>query len=194
MKKALNILFLVLVSSLAPAVAQDYGNQPQTDESQTRLDRDRIAVIGCLQQGTSPDTYVLTHAVPAKTGSVQREEGDQQQADRMADDRSRTEPDDRSTTAQDRDQADQPDQTGQEPNSPDPSELARTQDNYLLVPDSTVDLKDHIGHRVEITGEMVEPGSASDESQEPDSGRMSGDQNRPEIRVTSIRHIAKTCQ
>jgi len=100
-------------------------------------------------------------------------------------------------------------QTGSEPNTymlnnvsmsrnrsgSTPSEMARAETSYKLIPEGSVDLKDHVGHKVEVTGmlehaEMSMEHSTSGESSSSYSNKSS---EVPEIKVSSIRHISATC-
>ena len=55
-------------------------------------------------------------------------------------------------------------------------------------------LKDHVGHKVEITGKPITAKSASKAEKEPSSGEKSETESgHQHLRVTSMRHIAETC-
>ncbi len=67
-----------------------------------------------------------------------------------------------------------------------PSEMARAETSYKLIPEDSVDLKDHVGHKVEVTGTL--------ENQESSMEHSSPSANEtPELKVSSIRHISPTC-
>jgi hypothetical protein len=200
MEKTLFTLFMLLTGSLALAAAQSQ-NQPQTDESSNpssnQMSRDRVTVTGCLQRGTSPNTYVLNNATPST--SYNRSMNDENQNQARADvDQNQEQSDQGMNQNQSTNQQDQADQ-GQMP-----SAEARTENNYILIPDTSshVDLKSHIGHKVEITGKMMggESRNYTQQRSETATGQMSRSQssthmgNQPEIKVTSIRHIAEACQ
>jgi hypothetical protein len=190
MKRTLITVFMLLAGSLVAAA------QSQMDESnpssQGQMNRDRITVTGCLQQGTSPNTYVLNNATTTPSTSSNMNDENQNQA-RADIDQNQTEQG-----------MDQQNQTDQGYNQQMPSAEARAEDSYILIPDanSHVDLKSHIGHKVEITGKMMsgESKSYTQQRSETPNGQMSQSQssthmgNQPEIKVTSIRHIAETCQ
>jgi len=190
MRKTLITLFMLLAGSLTLAAATQSQDRPQTDEwsnpsSQSQMSPDRITIKGCLQRGTTPDTYVLNNATSNSSWNRWRSsEKDQEQTSAQGESR----PSDDDSRAMNRDENSQGD------NPRMPSAEARAENSYVLVPESeNVDLKSHIGHTVEITGEMTERRSADDESQEQ-AGSSSQTSNRPEIKVTSIRHISETCQ
>jgi len=73
-----------------------------------------------------------------------------------------------------------------------PNEMARTETSYKLIPEGNVNLKDHVGHKVEITGTPAKEESSMGTSTSS-SGEYSGTSSSPELKVSSIRHIAKTC-
>jgi len=179
MKKTLITMFMLLAGSLALTAASQSQDQPQMDNppAQGQMSQDHITVTGCLEQGTSPNTYVLNHAMRSNATSSYSGQNDQNM----------------DMPSNDQNQAMNP--SDQDNNSQMPTEEARTENNsYVLIPDtsSKVDLKSHIGHKVEITGEMMRDGSTTNEmSQSQSSTQTSG---QPEIRVMSIRHIAETCQ
>ena len=63
--------------------------------------------------------------------------------------------------------------------SESPNKMARSVTSYKLIPDRNVDLKDHIGHKVEVTGSLMH-------------GSYSETNETPEFRVSSIRHLSAT--
>jgi len=72
--------------------------------------------------------------------------------------------------------------------APSGSESAAS--TYRLVGDGKVSLKDHVGHKVEITGKMaghdvMKPGSTD---------TPSAAAKEPKINVTSLKHIAASCE
>jgi hypothetical protein len=76
-------------------------------------------------------------------------------------------------------------QSSQNKSGAKPSELAKTEPSYALIPEGKVDLKSHLGHKVEVTG-MIAESSKSNTSTE-----MTG---QAELKVSSIRHISSTCK
>ncbi len=198
MRKTLITMFMLLAGSLALTAAPQSQDQPQTDKqsspsAQSQTSRDHITVTGCLQQGTSPNTYILNHAMPSNATSSYGGQNEQNQAEN----------DQNMNMPSDQNQAmNTPEQNNQGYNSQMPSAEARTENNsYVLIPGSNVDLKSHIGHQVEITGKMM-GGKTTRSAQRSTSptGQMSQSQSttenagQPEIRVMSIRHLAETCQ
>lgn len=80
----------------------------------------------------------------------------------------------------------------------DPSELARTQTSYTLVPEGNVNLENMVGKKVEVTGKMIQSdygSSATDPSGRTSpshsSTEMSGE---PKFQVSSIRQIGQSCR
>ena len=127
----------------------------------------RVTVFGCLQQGMLLDTYMLTDASMG---------GDPLHG----------------LYGEERSDATLP--AGKEPV---PLRLAKAEDSYILVPESSVDLKSHIGQRVEITGKRVEPGSRGYELQNslsPGKSSAENPRSRPEIRVSSVWKVSGICQ
>ena len=92
---------------------------------------------------------------------------------------------------------------GKESSNQAPSEMARAESSYILVPENGVDLSKHVGHRVRVTG-TVEEGSSSSSgmtgsssSGQTSSNSMSSQSNQSNMArfdVKSIRHVSNTCQ
>lgn len=162
MKRSLMTLFLLLASSLALTAAQS-GQQSSSGQH----GRD-ITITGCLQQGSSPDSFMLSNAKSSEMS--QRGQYDPSQS--------------------------QPSAEGQT-ESGMPAEMARTENDYMLVPEGTVDLRSHIGKRVEITGEMMSPAESGTESgtTTPSTGRATrGMSAQPQVKVHTVREIAQSCE
>lgn len=83
-----------------------------------------------------------------------------------------------------------------------PSELARTQDSYQLVPEAQMDLKNYVGQRVEITGEIiqsadsrtVESTRSTTPSGQSSSGRTETISGRHHLKVASVKALGATCK
>lgn len=83
-----------------------------------------------------------------------------------------------------------------------PSELARGENTYTLIPDGRVDLRSHVGQRVEVTGKIMESTSRMNQSSRATtpSGQSSTMHSQtemtgqPQFRVSSIRQISDSCQ
>jgi len=100
-------------------------------------------------------------------------------------------------------------QTGSEPNtfilknvsmsrsrsSGTPREMAKTETAYVLIPEENVDLKSHVGHKVEVSGmpmhENDSMGSAHESTESSPSYSEEGE--TPALRVSSIKHLSTTC-
>ena len=151
MRKTFMTLLFRMVCSLALAAGQ-YGDQPQaspqTAPSSSSMGKS-VTIIGCLQSGTEPNSYVLSNAMPSDTS-----------------------------------------QQSQIRSERTPSEMARTEDSYTLIPEGRVDLKKHVGHKVEVTGKVAEKSSRTS-AQTEQSSEMTG---HPHFKVASIREIAQSCQ
>jgi hypothetical protein len=74
------------------------------------------------------------------------------------------------------------------PSGADSKSMAST---YRLVGDGKVSLKDHVGHKVEITGKMA---GHEHETPSGSTDRPSETAKEPKINVTSLKHIAGTCE
>lgn len=200
MKKTLITMFMLLAGSLALTAAPQSQDQPQTDEqsnpsAQSQTNPDHVTITGCLQEGTTPNTYVLNHAMPGKSSSLYSGQDQNQARADIDQNPDMIEPTDQNQAMNTPEQNDN--------NSQMPSAEARAENSsYILIPESRVDLKSHIGHKVEITGTMVQGSAMNSESQRNNAptGQMSQSQSsmqtsgQPEIKVMSIRHIAETCQ
>jgi len=180
MKKTLAMLFLLSVCSLAVAVAQS-PDQPQTGQqtapSSSHIGKN-ITVTGCLRAGTEPNSYVLHNVTPSDM-SQQSSQRDSNYPDR---DPSQIQDESRVDTM--------------------PSEMAKTEDSYTLIPDGRVDLKSHVGERVEVTGKMSESTSRTEQSSRATTpaGQSSSIHSSTEMtgqaqfKVSSIRRISQSCQ
>ena len=74
-----------------------------------------------------------------------------------------------------------------------PSEMARTESSYKLIPEGRVDLKDHVGHKVEVTATPMQKESSMENSESGEYSTSTSGNSVPELRVSSIRHVSTTC-
>ena len=80
--------------------------------------------------------------------------------------------------------------------------MTTTTTTYALVPDQKVELVKHLGHKVEVTGILIPAGKKVETKTEieREHGKdtkiteKSKDGNLPQFRVTSIKHLAETCE
>ena len=77
-----------------------------------------------------------------------------------------------------------------------PGELARTDTSYKLTADSNsnIKLKDHVGHKVEVTGTLAKGmihSSTSASSSSTSSSTSTGDMAK--LKVSSIKHVSPSC-
>jgi len=72
-----------------------------------------------------------------------------------------------------------------------PSEMARAESSYVLVPENGIDLSKHVGHRVRVTGIMEEHGMTSSTGEQGAAGSQT---KMTRFDVKSIRHLSNTCQ
>jgi len=66
-----------------------------------------------------------------------------------------------------------------------PAELAKADAEYRLTADATVNLKDHVGHKVEVSGIIT--GQTQERSAASEAARMS------QFKVKSIKQVSETC-
>jgi hypothetical protein len=194
MRKAFITLCLLLTCSLAVAVAQSQ-DQPQTDQQNTPFSSQtgkNVTLTGCLQPGTDPNTYMLNDVTPGDQESSQQQ-GYNDQGQARADFPHQNRED---RTADDQSQEQNQSQSNM------PSEMARTESSYMLIPEGRVDLRSHVGQRVEVSGKMIQTTSRTNQisrattpsgqsSSMHSSTEMSG---QPQFRVSSVRQISQSCQ
>lgn len=70
-----------------------------------------------------------------------------------------------------------------------PGELARADVSYKLTADSGVKLKDHVGHKVEVTGTLAGKGFTST----PPASTEKPKAEMANLKVTAIKHISPSC-
>jgi len=63
---------------------------------------------------------------------------------------------------------------------------------YRVVSDGKVNLREHLGHKIEVTGQIA--GGMSHGSAEHPSTPMKQTMQEPELTVTSVKQIAATCE
>jgi hypothetical protein len=76
-----------------------------------------------------------------------------------------------------------------------PGELAKADVSYKLSADSSVKLKDHVGHKVEVTGTIGGKGftATPPASTEKPSERAPAKAEMANFKVTNIKHISPSC-
>jgi hypothetical protein len=70
-----------------------------------------------------------------------------------------------------------------------PGELAKADVSYKLSADSSVKLKDHVGHKVEVTGSIGGKGFSST----PPASTEKPKAEMANFKVTAIKHISPSC-
>jgi hypothetical protein len=70
-----------------------------------------------------------------------------------------------------------------------PGELAKTDVSYKLSADSGVKLKDHVGHKVEVTGTLAGKGFTAT----PPASTEKPKAEMANLKVTAIKHISPSC-
>ncbi len=118
----------------------------------------RTSVIGCLQTGSSPNTYVLNNVSESTKSSKSMSKSSQA-----------------------------------------PSEMARSEGSYMLIPEGNVNLQNWVGKRVRVTGRMAtstssNPNESSSSGSSSSSSESSSSTSGSEFMVTSIRAASGTCQ
>lgn len=63
---------------------------------------------------------------------------------------------------------------------------------YRLIGGGKVNLKEHVGHKVQVTGKMA--GEMGRGSGDQPSASGQGTPEEPKLNVTSLKHIASTCE
>jgi hypothetical protein len=178
---------VALLSAQTPSQSDQNhpGSQSGTSSSQAAGDnrsaKGSVKLTGCLQAGTEPNTFVLNNASEA-TGSQS-----------SAGSPGSTNPGSQSS------QSGSGSQAGSMGSNTNPSEMARTDMSYVLIPNNKkMDLSQHIGQRVEVTGSVV-PGhgksGASSSGSADSSGTMgsAGSMAHMQLKVRSIRQVSSTC-
>jgi hypothetical protein len=176
MRNSVMTLFLVLAFSMALTAAQ-YQGQPQT-EDQGNYQQDQqnqenhVTISGCLQKGAGTNSFVLNN-VGKNMG--QRSFNDQGSNENMGE-------------AQENERT--------EPSENLPNEMARSENSYTLVPEGKINFDDYLGQQVEVTGTIMPalPRANTPDDMSQNSQNDSSMNNQPEIRVSSIRQIARSCQ
>lgn len=76
-----------------------------------------------------------------------------------------------------------------------PNQMARAESSYMLIPDGNVQLKKHVGEKVQVTGMPSQMGdqSSSSSSSGSSAGSSSGMNQPAQFRVSSIKKIGSTC-
>jgi len=69
-----------------------------------------------------------------------------------------------------------------------PGELAKTDVSYKLTADSSIKLKDHVGHKVEVTGTIGKGFTAT-----PPSSADKPKADMAKLNVTAIKHVSPSC-
>src|SRR6185503_2689212 len=76
--------------------------------------------------------------------------------------------------------------------------------SYMLVPGETVEIQQHVGHKVEVTGTLIPAGDTKTETKtkvEREDGKdttvketTKTDNAMPQFRVTAIKDLAEKCE
>jgi len=149
---------LLLLVGLGAALG--YTSTAAQSASTEAKDKDTITVTGCLQAGSTSDTFTLSNATEASAAS------------------SPTGTSGSSTTG-----------------SPGASGSSRSASSkYELTASGTVDLKPHVGHKVEITGTPDKSAvGTSGSSSSTTTGAGSSAAETKKLKVTAVKHLAASC-
>jgi len=81
--------------------------------------------------------------------------------------------------------------------------ISTTSTSYVLVPDQTVQLQSHVGHKVEVTGVMIPEGDwktktktkieREDAKDTTIKQTTKGDSDQPHFRVMSVKQLSEPC-
>ena len=146
-----------------------YG-QSGSEQSKSSKKSKEVKLTGCLQQGSNPDEFVLMNAT--KEGDMDLSKGTSGSSG------------------------------GEQTGSSGMQSEHASMDVELVPASSRLDLKKHVGHRVEVSGtlEAKDEGGQSSTSSQGTSGEA-GETARPQgtspaqrLKVTSIKHLASSCQ
>ena len=80
--------------------------------------------------------------------------------------------------------------------------VVKTETRYMLVPDEKVELVQHVGHKVEVTGMLIPAGDTKKETKiEREHGedtkiteKTKGESDLPRFHVISVKQLAESCQ
>lgn len=117
-----------------------------------------ITMTGCLQAGTAPDTFLLSHVT--QTSSTSSATGTSGSATATA-----------SAASGDK----------------------TTGTKYELVVEGNVNLKPHVGHKVEVTGTHTMKEATGTTGAAPAASAATGTAAAKKFTVTAVKHVAATC-
>jgi len=81
--------------------------------------------------------------------------------------------------------------------------VTRTETRYMLVPGQSVQLVEHVGHKVEVTGILTPAGKETKTKTEIErehgkdtkiTEKTKGDRDLPQFRVVSVKPLGESCQ
>jgi hypothetical protein len=176
MRNSLITLVFVLAFSVVLTAAQ-YQIQPQTEDKNStnpQSPENRVTFTGCLEKGAVPDSFVLNN-VDHKTSQKSTDRGHNEDWGQ----------------AQGNQDASQDQSKDQNENMP--SEMARSEDSYGLIPEGSLNFNGYINKQVEVTGTIM---PMRPRTNDPDqmSSDDSSTNNQSEIKVSSIRQISRSCK
>jgi hypothetical protein len=176
MKRTLTGLSVAMVCSAVIALGAQSDMQSSKGDRSMK-DSKTVTLTGCLKEGTDPNTFTLTNV-----------SGD------LPDKMSGTSGSSSSSSAASGSASESGAKTGSESESVE------------LVANSKLNLKEHVGHKVQITGTVEGMSSnpqgesagtsgtaASGTSSPPSSSSSSSESSMHKVRVKSLKHISETC-
>jgi hypothetical protein len=157
MSRTVTLSAALVFAAVMALAAQGY--QSSEDKSQSMK---KVTLTGCLQSGSSANSYMLTGVSGDLDMSKDKDMSGQQGTSGMSGERS-------SVT--------------------------------LMAASKSVDLKDHVGHKVEVSGMWNKSGThmksksgmVGTSGQSGMSGETSTDMSMPRMKVTIVKHLADTC-
>lgn len=66
--------------------------------------------------------------------------------------------------------------------------------HWELYPASGVDLAEHVGHKITVTGTVAHRTEAQEEKSQPSEKKEMGKMAHADLNVSSVKHISETCK
>jgi hypothetical protein len=167
--KAQFIVATIVAGSVAVAAAQDPPPRPEQKPEKAQTQTQTVTVTGCLQEARE-----TTPPVTGQPAQAQKEPGSSSQFVLA--------------------QAKVSDIAGA-PGTVGTTGSLATADKFRLIGGKPTELKEHLNHRVEITG-TVQPRSERGQEKgvgKGDPKKPSAEADLPALRVTGFKHLAETC-
>lgn len=158
-----------------------------------------VTLTGCLRQGSTPDSFELDNAQVSSA-----------EMPSMHTEHSGAAPEPSTSATQPSSQPTSPAAGSQAGTSASAGMMTGELGNVKLVPSADIDLKDHVGHKVEVRGTMAASagrgmardkesatsdtmGSGTSASSSSATGTSGSSKDAHTLRIRSFRHISDTC-